>query len=92
MTPNQKNPDITVRGGLINVPNSAKPHRPPRHQPDTPVNKKAAKTKTDHKPYIPESDPVPTEAPPEPDPVHTEAPPEPEGPTDHVPAKTSQSD
>lgn len=50
MSPSTKNPDITVRGGLIYVPNSNKPTHPPRHQPDTPRIKKQTTTKPDHIP------------------------------------------
>ncbi len=57
MTTNQPNPDITVRGGLINVPNCTQPTQTPRHQPNTPTNKKTTKVKVDHKLYVPESKP-----------------------------------
>ncbi len=58
MPPEKKTTDITVRGGLINVPALTSPTQRPRHQPDTPVNKKTTKVKADHKPYVPEPEPV----------------------------------
>lgn len=92
MTPNTKNPDITVRGGLINVPNSAKPLGPARHRPNTPVNKKKVTVKPDHQVYTPDpptqSDQpkTPATAPPEPPPT------EPDGDPTHEPTQTSESD
>lgn len=50
MTPATKNPDITIRGGLINVPKSTHSISKSRHQPDTPTNKKDAKPRPDHIP------------------------------------------
>ncbi len=58
MTTKSTNPHITVRGGLINVPSLTSPTQTPRHQPNTPTNKKTTKVKADHKPYIPKPDPV----------------------------------
>ena len=40
MTEPQPNPDPTIRGGQVNVPDSHIPRNPNRHQPDTPINKK----------------------------------------------------
>lgn len=48
MTTTTKNPDITIRGGLISVPNSNKPVRAPRHQPNTPTNKKTVTARADY--------------------------------------------
>ena len=55
--------DITVRGGLINVPDSTKPLQSPRHQPNTPPNKKATSLNPAHKPYVPEPEAIPTDPP-----------------------------
>lgn len=83
MITDQRKPDITVRGGLINAPAGEMPTPPPRHQPDTPINKKTVKARADHKPYAPDINPdipdaPPTQPPPtdptpdEPDPDPTE--------------------
>ncbi len=58
------NQDITVRGGLINVPALTSPTQTPRHQPNTPTNKKNVKVRADHKPYVPEPDDDTPDAPP----------------------------
>ena len=87
-----KTADITIRGGLINVPLPTVHPRPPRHQPNTPVNKKVTAPRAD---YIP----APAKAPPHVDPPAAppakapdpETSPDPEGITDE-PAPTSQSD
>lgn len=79
MTPNQKNPDITIRGGLINVPSSTKSKTADRHRPNTPPTKKVTKTRTDHIP-APRKDAAPIEPPS----------PEPEGDENNVPAQISQ--
>lgn len=50
MTNPTKNPDITIRGGLINVDDLTSPTQPPRHQPDTPRTKKRTATRSDHIP------------------------------------------
>lgn len=64
------NPDITVRGGIVNVPPTTTPTTPPRHQPDTPRTKKHTKTKTDH--IIPDAQTTaPTK---QPEPASAEAP------------------
>lgn len=55
MTNPPNNPDITIRGGLINVPDLTKPTQPPRHQPDTPRTKKRTKTRSDHIPATTDS-------------------------------------
>ncbi|MBA7484097.1 hypothetical protein ES707_19621 [subsurface metagenome] len=91
MTTTKKTPDITVRGGLINVPSSQKPQPAPRHQPNTPVNKKKVTPKSDHKPYIPEADTPNTK--PKADPPTPQEPSvvEPEGDKNNVPTETSES-
>ena len=81
MTSTPNTPDITVRGGLINVPSSAKPQPIPRHRPNTPINKKFAKPREDHKPVAE----LPT---PDPEPATTE----PEKDQSNVPTETSESD
>lgn len=92
MPANQKNPDITVRGGLINVPAGHRPPLIPRHQPNTPINKKAANPKPDHQPVTPEAtapDTKPKTKPAEPPPAATATP---EGDKNNVPTETGQSD
>ncbi|MBA7648726.1 hypothetical protein ES703_56514 [subsurface metagenome] len=42
MAPASPNPDPTVRGGQVNTVPAHIPTQPPRHQPNTPVNKKFA--------------------------------------------------
>ena len=81
MATTPKNPDITVRGGLISVPNSNKPTRAPRHQPNTPTNKKNAKPRADYQipPTITPEPPVPPQD-------------KPEGDEPDVPAPTSEND
>ena len=81
MTSTQKTPDITVRGGLINIPGSAKPLPIPRHQPNTPITKKNVKPRADHQPVNPDPTPPPTQIPVEP-----------EGDKPNVPTPPSQSD
>lgn len=81
MSPDQKTSDITVRGGLISVPNSSKSTRPPRHQPNTPPTKKKVTPRADHIPA-----PTKTPAPPVPTPAI------PDGEEPNEPTKTSQSD
>ncbi len=67
MTSPTSNPDITVRGGIINVPPSTQPTQPLRHQPNTPRTKKRTTTKPDHQVYTPDPsttpDPIPEPAP-----------------------------
>ncbi len=58
MTTKPSTPNITVRGGLINVPALTSPTQTPRHQPNTPQNKKTTKVKADHKPYFPQPEEV----------------------------------
>lgn len=92
MTAKANTPDITVRGGLINIPSSAKPIGPARHRPDTPVNKKGAKPKSDYQPVTPEAtapDTKPKTKPAEPPPAATATP---EGDKNNVPTETGQSD
>lgn len=54
------NPDITIRGGIVNVPPPTVPTTPPRHQPDTPRTKKATTPRADH---IPANTPNPEGSP-----------------------------
>ncbi len=58
MTTQSPTTDITVRGGLINVPALTSPTQRPRHHPNTPTNKKTIKVKPDHQPYVPETKPI----------------------------------
>jgi len=44
------NPDVTIRGGLVNVDDLTSPTQRPRHQPDTPRTKKRTTTRSDHIP------------------------------------------
>ena len=74
MTNQPPNPDITVRGGIINVPHSTSPTHPPRHQPNTPRTKKFTKTKPDHQVYEPEPEPQPQPADPQPSEVSNDEP------------------
>lgn len=76
MTTNQPNPDITVRGGLINVPALTSPTQPPRHQPNTPPTKKKTTVKADHKPYVPVPKPVADKTTEDPKPEQTDDVPE----------------
>ena len=65
MTIAKTNPDITIRGGLINVPAGHLAPPPIPHQPDTPRTKKVTKPREDHQPAAadPKGEPanVPTE-------------------------------
>ena len=81
MTTTTKNPDITIRGGLINVPKPTASITKDRHQPNTPTNKKATKPRSDHIP-----------APTKPPAIAAEPEPPPEGEIPDVPTPTSQSD
>ncbi len=63
MTSKPFTPDITVRGGIVNVPQSTTPTVPVRHQPDTPRNKKTTTVKPDHIPAPPKQDPDTPDAP-----------------------------
>ena len=81
MAKTSQTPDITIRGGLINVPASAKPQKAPRHQPNTPINKKDVTPRPDHQPT--------TAQPAEPPPAATT---EPESDKPNVPTETSESD
>ena len=56
--------DITIRGGIINVPHSTTPTHPPRHQPNTPRTKKHVKTRSDHQAYGGDSTPTTQDSPP----------------------------
>lgn len=70
MPPTRPKSDITIRGGLINVPASTSPNKPPRHQPDTPRTKKTVTVKPDHQPVA-----ATAAAPPVPPPDEPENPP-----------------
>ncbi|GAI82148.1 unnamed protein product [marine sediment metagenome] len=70
MPPTRPPSDITIRGGIINVPASISPSHPPRHQPDTPRTKKRTTTKPDHQPVT-----ATAAAPPVPPPDEPENPP-----------------
>lgn len=72
------NPDITIRSGLPTIIPNPPPTRPPRHQPDTPVNKKFAPQKTQPKKRQAKTKPTPA--------AHTQPPP---GDTDNEPAPLS---
>ena len=74
------NIDITIRGGLINVPAGHLAPPIPRYQPNTPRSKKATKLREDHQ--------VPPTATPDPPAVTAE---KPEENQPNVPAPTSQS-
>lgn len=79
MSKSQPQPDITIRGGLINYPLATIPSVPPRHQPNTPRIKKQTTTRPDYKP------PTSLE-PPQPDKPTTEAAAPMDPPPDEPPA------
>ncbi len=84
--------DITVRGGLINVPALTSPTTPPRHQPNTPRNKKTTTVKADHIHAPSKQDPDTPDAPPiNPDPADPSDSTT-KGETDNVPTPPSKSD
>lgn len=60
MTDPTPNLDITIRGGLPTIIPSHTPPKPPRHQPDTPVNKKFSPQKPKPKKRQPKTAPTPT--------------------------------
>ena len=68
-------PDVTIRGGLVNFPASSFPTPPPRHQPDTPRNKKPTTTKPDHQVYGHDSTTTPKRGPGRPRKIPDEPPP-----------------
>lgn len=92
MAKDQHPPDITVRGGLINVPHSTDPTHPLRHQPNTPVNKKITKPKPDHQVYGGDSSTTVKQTPPPQPPTADPIKPETEGDPTNVPTPPSQSD
>lgn len=54
MPPKDQPSNITVRGGLINVPPSRISPLADRHQPNTPPTKKSTTVRPDHKPLATE--------------------------------------